>query len=142
VITIEPGAARVMREHAAAAYPNECCGALVGVDEGGARIISAAWPIENTAPESPARRFSVAPSDYREVEVRASREGRSLLGFYHSHPDAPAAPSQHDLQQAWPNIDYLILSVVRARPADITCWRLRDDRAAFAREEIAWQPES
>jgi proteasome lid subunit RPN8/RPN11 len=76
------------------------------------------------------------------VEARARDAGLSLLGFYHSHPDAPAEPSQYDLLNAWPNVDYLIVSVVRAAAADVTCWRLRNDRAAFAREEIQWQPES
>ena len=68
--------------------------------------------------------------------------GLTLLGFYHSHPDAPAQPSGEDLRQAWPRVDYLIVSVVCGTPQEITCWRLRDDREAFASEEIAWQPES
>ena len=90
----------------------------------------AAWPLPNT------------PSDYRRIETRAEDAGLSLLGFYHSHPDAPAEPSQYDLLHAWPNLDYIIVSVVRAAAADVTCWRLRDDRTAFAREEIEWRPES
>jgi len=142
VIMLDGSAIGAIRRHAAAAYPEECCGAIVGRSDGRSRVVTEAWPLANTAVEDHARRFAVGPADYRNVEARAQNEGLALLGFYHSHPDAPAKPSQYDLLQAWPNIDYIIVSVVRAAAADVTCWRLRDDRAAFRREEIEWQPES
>ena len=131
-----------IRKHAAAAYPQECCGAIVGRHDGPSRLVTAAWPLANTSDDDRRRRFTIGPADYRTVEARAHDEGLTLLGFYHSHPDAPAEPSQYDLLHAWPNVDYIIVSVVRAAPADVTCWRLCDDRAAFAREEIQWRPES
>jgi proteasome lid subunit RPN8/RPN11 len=142
VIEVRDAAARVIREHAATEYPRECCGAIVGRAQGASRFVTAAWPLANTSGEDHERRFTIDPSTYRSVELRAEYEGVSLLGFYHSHPDAPARPSQTDLMQALPNIDYIIVSVVHATPSDVTCWRLRDDRAAFAPEEIQWRPES
>ena len=142
MIEVEDAAARVIREHAATEYPRECCGAIVGRAEGASHFVTAAWPLANTWDGNREQRFTIDASTYRSVELRAEYEGVSLLGFYHSHPDAPAQPSQTDLLQALPNIDYLIVSVVRATPADVTCWRLREDRAAFAPEEIQWRPES
>jgi proteasome lid subunit RPN8/RPN11 len=139
---LDDTAISAIRRHAAAAYPEECCGAIVGRAGGSSRTVTAAWPLPNTSVEDRTHRFTIGPSDYLNVEARARGEGLSLLGFYHSHPDAPAEPSEYDLQHAWPNVDYIIVSVVRAAAADLTCWRLRDDRAAFAREEFEWQPAS
>jgi len=115
---------------------------MVGRAHGSFRTVTAAWPLTNMAADDREHRYTVASDEYVNVEKRARDQGVALLGFYHSHPDAPAAPSQFDLLQAWPNIDYLIVSVVGAAAADVTCWRLRDDRAGFAREEIEWRPES
>jgi proteasome lid subunit RPN8/RPN11 len=139
---VDGSAITAIRRHAAAAYPQECCGAIVGRADRGSRLVTAAWPLPNTSVDDRKHRFTIGPADYLSVEARAQDEGLSLFGFYHSHPDAPAEPSQYDLLHAWPNVDYIIVSVVRAAPADVTCWRLRDDRAAFAREEIQWRPAS
>jgi proteasome lid subunit RPN8/RPN11 len=114
--------------HASDTYPHECCGALYGGDEG---IVAEALPLPNTTEEGPRRRFLVRPKDYRTAEAHASRVGRTLLGFYHSHPDHPARPSQHDLEHAWPTFVYLITSVVRGEADGTTAWRLREDRSQF-----------
>jgi proteasome lid subunit RPN8/RPN11 len=139
---LEDSAFTDIRRYAAAAYPQECCGALVGVADGRSRFVTAAWPLPNVSVEDRQHRFTIGPGDYVSVERRAQNEGLTLLGFYHSHPDAPAVPSEYDLLHAWPNVDYVIVSVIGAAPADVTCWRLREDRAAFAREEIECRPES
>ena len=76
------------------------------------------------------------PQDYREAEKRATELGADLLGFYHSHPDHPARPSQYDLDHAWPFFSYIIVSVRAAPPEDMTSWRLRDDRSAFDPEDL------
>ena len=94
------GVARAIRAHGEETYPHECCGALVGKDG----EVTAAVPLANTTEEGPRRRFLVRPSDYREAEKRAGELGAELLGFYHSHPDHPARPSQYDLDHAWPNL--------------------------------------
>ena len=86
--------------------------------------------------EGPRRRFLVRPSDYREAEKRASDAGGELLGFYHSHPDHPARPSQYDLDHAWPFFSYVIVSVREGVSEDMTSWRLREDRSAFDPEEL------
>lgn len=138
MIELQPSALETIRSHGVAAYPFECCGALVGEARETGRLVTDAWPLDNASAEaSRARRFEVSAADYRAVEGRARADGRALLGFYHSHPDAPAEPSAHDLLHAWPHFDYIILSIIAARPADLACWRLRDDRAAFTREEIS-----
>ena len=139
---LAPPALAAMREHAAAEYPNECCGALVGCSEAGTRTVHKAWPLENATAGRPQRRYAISAADYSRVESRAGAEGFTLLGFYHSHPDSGAEPSESDLLEAWPNFDYVILSIVNAMPSGVTGWRLHDDRSSFSREEISWLPES
>jgi proteasome lid subunit RPN8/RPN11 len=132
----------VIRAHGVAGYPFECCGALIGREtSAGERRVIEAWPLTNNAAATPERRFTIAPDDYRRAEARAAASGGALLGFYHSHPDAPARPSLEDLAQAWPNLDYIIVSIVRGQAGEISCWRLREDRSGFDREDITWPIE-
>jgi proteasome lid subunit RPN8/RPN11 len=121
-----------IRRHGVETYPNECCGALIG----SAGVVQAAHPMPNTTEEGPRRRFLVRPQDYREAEARATALGADLLGFYHSHPDHPARPSQYDLDHAWPFFSYIIVSVRGGTPEAMTSWRLREDRSVFDEEEL------
>ena len=119
-----------IRRHGTETYPNECCGALIA---SGGTIVEA-FPLPNTTAEGPRRRFLIGPNDYRLAEARAAARGGTLAGFYHSHPDHPARPSETDLAQAWPNLTYIIVAVRDGRPEDLRFWRLREDRSGF--EEI------
>jgi proteasome lid subunit RPN8/RPN11 len=127
-----------IRQHGAAAYPDECCGAMIG-DESGQVIEALA--LSNTTSDERKRRFLIGPDQYRAAEKRASETGQTLLGFYHSHPNHPAVPSAFDLAHAWPNLRYLILSVRGGRPEEARTWTLREDRSAFDEEIVAEQPQ-
>ena len=137
-----------IRRHGQETYPHECCGALVGTAD---RVVAVVL-LPNTTEEGPRRRFLVRASDYRLAERRAGELGAELLGFYHSHPDHPARPSQYDLDHAWPTFAYIIVSVVDgdaalpgrsaaagqaptrengAKAGDMTVWYLKDDRSSF-----------
>src|SRR5262245_379034 len=123
-----PGSAdAAIRAHGETTYPHECCGALVGRNGHVTSVVG----LPNTTEEGPRRRFLVRPSDYREAERKASELGAELLGFYHSHPDHPARPSQYDLDHAWPTFAYVIVSVTGAKAGDLTVWFLKDDRSNF-----------
>ena len=95
-----------------------------------------AFRLPNTTSAGARRRFRIGPADYRQAEARATERGGTLAGFYHSHPDHPARPSQHDLEQAWPNLIYVIVSVKAGQAGEMTAWRLRDDRTAFDQGEL------
>jgi proteasome lid subunit RPN8/RPN11 len=116
-----------IRAHGQETYPHECCGALVGKDD----IVTTVVALPNTTEEGPRRRFLVRPSDYRQAERRATEMGGELLGFYHSHPDHPARPSQYDLDHAWPTFAYIIVSVMNGAAGDMTVWYLKQDRSSF-----------
>jgi proteasome lid subunit RPN8/RPN11 len=79
----------------------------------------------------------VRPSDYKQAEAEAARLKGELLGFYHSHPDAPARPSQYDLDHAWPFFWYVIVSIQQGQPEKMTVWRLADDRSQFHEDSLA-----
>jgi proteasome lid subunit RPN8/RPN11 len=148
-LRIDSAIDREIRRHGEETYPHECCGALVGTS--GHATATVALP--NTTEEGPRRRFLVRPSDYRLAEQRATELGGELLGFYHSHPDHPAKPSQYDLDHAWPTFAYIIVSVVgdgpnagtaglprrsgqAAKAADMTVWFLKEDRSTFEEGEL------
>ena len=131
-LVLAPGVAGAIRRHGEDTYPDECCGALVGGNGSADAIVA----LPNTTEEGPRRRFLVRPSDYRLAEQRAGDLGAELLGFYHSHPDHPARPSQFDLDHAWPTFAYVIVSVAAGAAADMTVWWLKDDRTIFEKGEL------
>jgi proteasome lid subunit RPN8/RPN11 len=126
-VDLEAGVAAAIRRHGEETFPHECCGALVGRGD----RVTAIVPLPNTTEEGPRRRFLVRPSDYQMAEQRASSLGGDLLGFYHSHPDHPARPSQFDLDHAWPTFAYAIVSVMSGLARDMTVWFLKEDRSSF-----------
>jgi len=131
-LTITPAVDQAIRQHGAETYPHECCGALYGANGRVTDILA----LPNVTEEGPRRRFRISDKDYLKTERRASELGAELLGFYHSHPDHPARPSQYDLDHAFPTFSYIIVSVREGKPEDMTSWRLRDDRSAFDPEEL------
>ena len=149
ILRLSTEIAAQIRSHSAETYPNECCGALLGRDGEAkeavstagpqltAREVLALFPLVNRRDDSPRNRFSVTSEDVRDAERAAREEGLEVIGWYHSHPDHPARPSQYDRDHAWPWYSYIIVSVANGHPQDMTSWRLRDDRTDFASEEIA-----
>jgi proteasome lid subunit RPN8/RPN11 len=127
-------ALETIRAHGAETFPEECCGALIGVN---GEVVEA-YRLDNTTDIGAARRFRIGPDDYRRAEALARERGGSLVGFYHSHPNEPARPSAYDLEHAWPNFTYVIISVQAGTPRDITVWHLRDDRSGFDEGELRW----
>ena len=127
-----------IRQHAADDFPYECCGALIELSG----AIVEALRLRNTTGGGAARRFRIGPDGYRQAEAQARERGAALAGFYHSHPNEPARPSAYDLEHAWPNFSYVIISVNDGTPGDITVWHLRDDRSGFDEGELRWHTGS
>jgi proteasome lid subunit RPN8/RPN11 len=136
VLKIAQDLLRRIHAHGVETYPHECCGALLGRDGDGSREIVELLPLENRRNDSPRNRFEVTAEDVRLAEKTAREKHIDLLGWYHSHPDAPARPSEFDREHAWPWYSYIIVSVQRREPRDTTSWRLRDDRSAYDSEAI------
>ena len=122
--------------HGVETYPHECCGALMGKDGETAREVVELLPLANRRNDSPRNRFEVTAEDVQMAEKKASELRLEVVGWYHSHPDAPARPSEFDREHAWPWYSYIIVSVQQREPRDTTSWRLRDDRSAYDSEAI------
>jgi proteasome lid subunit RPN8/RPN11 len=120
-------------------YPYECCGLLLGsFTDGGVKSISEIYPISNAREEQAKRnRFLIQPEELMRGEQYAEGKGLDVVGFYHSHPDHPAVPSQYDLDHAWPMFSYIVVSVSAGAERDIRSWELEPDRSRFNEEEIS-----
>ena len=127
-----------IHDHAREAYPEECAGALVGMDTGEIKIVVDVWRAENTHEEDRGRRFLIEPLQIKEFEERARERDMNLLGFYHSHPDHPAEPSEYDREHAWPYYSYIIASVGEDEVKDMRSWQLKDDRSGYEEEPITF----
>lgn len=123
-----------IRRHGERAYPAECCGVLAG-SAGAAKEVSRLVPMTNRRTDDP-HRYLIAPDDLRKVEAGLRTDGLEVLGYYHSHPDHPAAPSAFDTEHAWPWYSYIIVRVERGRAAELTSWVLEDDRSAMRPELV------
>lgn len=126
-LSIDPDALATMQKHAEEAYPNECCGFFYGKD-GEVRQILLSKPVDNSKEGDRRRRFEVHPKDYMKAEQFALENDTTLLGVYHSHPEHPAVPSEHDLKQAVPYFSYIIISVKSKTTADTRSWRLNEEK--------------
>ena len=136
VLTLTPAALHRIRLHAAEAYPEECCGLLLGSEGEGGKEVLDVLPMGNAQEESRTRRFLISPADYARGEAVAAAQGLGVMGFYHSHPDHPARPSQFDLDHAWPWCSYVIAAVENRTPTAVKSWVLKDDRSGFDEEII------
>ena len=121
--------------HLESAYPNEACGFLLGTQVQKKRDITHLIKVGNQSSENQRRRFVIDPLDYLKAERFATKEGLTLLGIYHSHPDHPAIPSVHDLEFAQPFFSYFIHAISEGKMIDTRSYRLLDGK--FIEEKFA-----
>ncbi|HEY0727661.1 MAG TPA: M67 family metallopeptidase [Pyrinomonadaceae bacterium] len=140
MITIAEQQLSEIREHGIRDYPYECCGLLLGHFEPESKIVTETLPISNAREESAKRnRFLITPEELMKGERYARQHDLEIVGFYHSHPDSPAVPSQYDLEHAWPTYSYIIVSTSADRANDLFSWEQEPDRSRFNQEEIQCQ---
>jgi len=138
-LLLHPDALRTLERHASDAYPEEACGWLLGPPTSGgagARVVDSARPARNVAAGDRRRAFELASEEFRAEEARAAREGRTLVGVYHSHPDRPARPSIPDRSAAWPGLVYVIARVTRQQVSDVAAYELEPLASTFVRRPI------
>lgn len=123
--------------HLEASYPNEGGGFLLGSIDDAAVYIRDIIPIPNTfAPDEQWHRYAMTPQDWARLEDQADNRGLTLVGYFHSHPDSPAIPSDFDREHALPNFTYIITAVYRGAAGEIRAWRLHPDRSAFIEMKV------
>jgi proteasome lid subunit RPN8/RPN11 len=139
VIHLAASSLAAIRSHAAEAFPDECCGIMGGSATDGVKHVQAVVRLPNGRVDSPHNRYFAPAEAIRRVEADLRARGLEVIGFYHSHPNAPAEPSAYDLEQAtWPWLSYLIVSVREGHPGGATSWTLADDRSGFVPEPISF----
>ncbi len=119
-------------------YPHECGGMLIGLfnDVEGKRVIEL-LPMENASEESTRHnRVLILPKDVLRAERYARGKKLDVVGYYHSHPDDKAVPSQFDLDHALPVWSYVIVSVLRGKAVDVRSWEMENDRSKFNEQVI------
>lgn len=119
---------------AATSYPHEACGVLVGEVGDGRIAVLDASPAENLETADRRARYTLDPKAFVDADREARDRGLDVVGFWHSHPDHPAAPSPTDLEHAWREYSYLIVSVDVGRLVKLRSWRLTEDGSEFEEE--------
>ena len=132
---IRPNAVKDMIADAIGTFPDECCGFLFGTETDEERIIEEVMLVNNSKEGDKRRRFEITPKDYLKAERYADEKKFLLLGVYHSHPNHPAVPSEHDRVAAQPWFSYVILSVINKIYAGLRSWRLNEEQQ-FEEEKI------
>jgi proteasome lid subunit RPN8/RPN11 len=141
-----------IRNHGSREYPSECCGMLLGEAKGDVKEVvetveltnlrhdptraQQLLPVADPGRETDRNRFLIDPLEQMRVEKDARVRGLDVLGYYHSHPDHPAHPSNYDREHAWPWYSYVIVSVARGAAKELASWVLAEDRAAFDAEQV------
>jgi molybdopterin/thiamine biosynthesis adenylyltransferase/rhodanese-related sulfurtransferase/proteasome lid subunit RPN8/RPN11 len=130
---------RAIRGHGEQDYPNECCGVLLGHRDTGGWRVALALRARNATPASPRTHYAIAPAELARIHGEARRRGLEIAGFYHSHPDRPAAASATDLAEAhWLGCSYVIVTVAGGQAEAAACYRL----AGTVEEDKFFEPET
>ena len=128
-----------MRSMGEKAYPNEGCGIFLGTSEREVEVVEVRQGTNlretggeaNLPPEKDDRahsardRYVLDPRDILRAEKDARERGLEVVGFWHTHPDHPARPSQYDAEQAWPDYVYLIMAIEAGTQVDVNAFVLR-----------------
>ena len=135
--------AEAIAAHARSGYPHEVCGVLVGTAREGVVRVSRAVPVTNRETERPAVRYQIAPEDLIDVQHSVRAEGLDVVGYYHSHPDHPARPSETDRRIAAEGLSdgvvHIVCGVAGGRDTVATSWVFRDATQAFEEEPFDFE---
>lgn len=128
---------KAIEAHGEATYPNECGGMLLGhFDKEKGKTVVELLPMENSSREDQKNRVLILPKDVLRAERYARSQKLDVIGYYHSHPEDAAVPSQYDLDHALPVWSYIIVSVLQGKAADLRSWEMENDRSRFNEEDF------
>lgn len=116
-------------------FPDECCGFLLGTEKRDERVVEEIIVVDNAKEGDKRRRFEITAKDYLKAEKYAEEKNLTLLGVYHSHPNHPSIPSEHDRVVAQPFFSYIIIAVREEEFVSLQSWRLNDE-LEFEEEKV------
>jgi proteasome lid subunit RPN8/RPN11 len=135
-LVVDPSDLQALVDHAESAYPEECCGFLIGSGEAAQTTVRHLLPTPNERTDHRDRRYFIGPETVLAAHRDARHRGLEIVGFYHSHPDASPQPGTFDRENAWPGVSYLIIPVLRGAAGPPASWRLREDSSGFDLEPL------
>ena len=135
-IESEPWAAMV--SHARHAYPDECCGAMIGSIADDGKLVKVAIPLQNAFEGAKAARYELRPEDLLAADKAARERKMDLIGIYHSHPDCDAYFSRTDLQNSCPWYSFVVLSIRKGEFDHANSWLPNYDQTEAAKEELVY----
>jgi proteasome lid subunit RPN8/RPN11 len=138
MIRIDTEPWQAMVAHARQAYPNECCGAMLGTLDGGNKNVREAIALENAFEGAQAARYELRPEDLLKADKAARERGMDLIGIYHSHPDCDAYFSTTDLQNSCPWYSFVVLSIQKGEFHHANSWLPNPDQTAADKEELTY----
>jgi len=138
MIKINDDAWKTMVDHAEAKFPNECCGAIIGKIDDGAKHVTRAELLENAYAGAQGARYELRPEDLLEADKRARAAGLDLIGIFHSHPDCDAYFSKTDLENSCPWYSFVVLSVKGGKFDHANSFLPNADQTAAEKEELIW----
>ena len=128
---------KAIEAHGEATYPNECGGMILGLfDKEKDKTVVELLPMENSSQQDQKNRVLILPKDVLRAERYARSNKLDVIGYYHSHPEDVAVPSQYDLDHALPVWSYIIVSVLQGKAANLRSWVMEDDRSKFNEESL------
>jgi len=139
MIRIEAAPWAAMVAHARKVYPNECCGAMLGLTDGETKTVSEAIALENAFAGEQAARYELRPQDLLAADKAARERGMDLIGIYHSHPDCGAYFSQTDLKNSCPWYSFVVLSIQKGEFDHANSWLPNAEQTEAVREELSWE---
>lgn len=130
-----------MHSHALSTFPEECCGLMFGnfsdnTNDRAIEVVSLQRMDNAFEPFQRYHRYSLDPKEFLKAEKNAVERGEEIIGVYHSHPNAPAKPSEFDRAHAWPDLSYVIVQIVNGKILETKSWVLKDDKKGFLPQEI------
>ena len=128
MIEIEEAPWATMVRHAESAYPNECCGAMLGRLVDGRSVVTSAVPLENSFAGGQQDRYEVSPADLLKADI----------GLFHSHPDCDAYFSETDLKNSCPWYSFVVLSIKAGKFDHANSFRPDYDQSKADKEELKW----
>jgi len=123
-----------LEDHVREGYPHEVVGILAG--DRARDAVTRVQPLRNERADSAHNRYRVSGLALQRAEQALVDLGLEIVGYYHSHPDHPADYSDYDRDHAWPNMAYVITSVMEGEVAETRSWRLAEDRSHMVAETI------
>jgi proteasome lid subunit RPN8/RPN11 len=123
-VRLAASADAAIRRLAEAAYPHEGCGVLIGGYADAGVVVEQVTSGRNLWTDRLADRYDLDPADIQVADRLARSRGRDVVGFWHSHPDHPARPSQFDSDRAWVDYAYLIVGTVAGGSGELNAFSL------------------